>query len=60
MALARALVAAGTAPRDGRLAGSQVRDQGIHRRAVRAGVVGSGIERAPQDRHAPSVAKAGR
>ena len=47
----RALVAAGAAARDRRLAGTQVGDEGRHRVVVGARLGGGGIEPAAQDGH---------
>ena len=54
----RALVAAGAAARDGRLARPQVRDERRHRIVVGARLGGRGIEPAAQDGHAAMIGRA--
>ena len=46
---------AGAAARDRRLARPQLGDQGVHRGAVRAALVGRGVEPAAQDGHARMI-----
>ena len=53
----RAVVAAGAAARDGRLARAQVGDEGRHRVVVGARLGGGGIEPAAQDGHGPMIGR---
>ena len=57
MALDRALVAAGAAARDGRLARPKVGDERGHRVVVGARLGGGGVEPAAQDGHGPMIGR---
>ena len=61
LAVARdgAVVAAGAATGDRRLAGAQVGDEGGHRVVVGAGLRGAGVESAAQDGHGARIARRG-